>query len=81
MDDEALQAKIILPELFKGTSKIQAFKTQLELLSSLQNLLKKQSIVMVLRNKTPVVFSFILISARPIFLSDYKAQLLNFISH
>ena len=41
MADAALEAKLLLPEPFNGTSDIQAYITQFELLSSLQNWLKK----------------------------------------
>ena len=39
--DAALEAKLLLPEPFNGTSDIQAYITQFELLSSLQNWHKK----------------------------------------
>ena len=41
MADAALEAKLLLPEPFNGTGVIQAYITQFELLSSLQNWLKK----------------------------------------
>ena len=41
MADAALEAELLLPEPFNGTSDIQAYITQFQLLSSLQICLKK----------------------------------------